>query len=83
MVKMDEMRGTVQVTNPNAPSGEPPKSFTFDTVFAPGAKQTDVYNQTARPIVDAIIEGYNGRHLFCSTFVGWDWSDYLFGDHLA
>ncbi|NP_999777.1 kinesin-II 85 kDa subunit [Strongylocentrotus purpuratus] len=60
VVKMDEMRGTVQVTNPNAPSGEPPKSFTFDTVFAPGAKQTDVYNQTARPIVDAIIEGYNG-----------------------
>ncbi|XP_071502958.1 kinesin-II 85 kDa subunit-like [Diadema antillarum] len=60
VVKMDEMRGTIQVTNPSAPKGEPPKSFTFDTVFAPGAKQTDVYNQTARPIVDAVIEGYNG-----------------------
>ena len=50
-----------QVQNPAAPRGEPPKSFTFDTVFAPGSKQTDVYNQTARPIVDAVMEGYNGK----------------------
>ncbi|XP_038056544.1 kinesin-II 85 kDa subunit-like [Patiria miniata] len=60
IVKVDEMRGTVQVQNPAAPKGEPPKSFTFDTVFAPGSKQTDVYNQTARSIVDAVMEGYNG-----------------------
>ena len=66
---MDEMRGSVQVTNPNAPKGEPPKTFTFDTVFAPGAKQTDVYNQTARPIVDAIIEGYNGKYFIIHIFV--------------
>ncbi|XP_072040133.1 kinesin-II 85 kDa subunit-like [Amphiura filiformis] len=57
---IDEVRGQVQITNPNAPKGEPPKTFTFDTVFAPGCKQTDVYNQTARPIVDAVMEGYNG-----------------------
>lgn len=60
IVKIDEVRGQVQVTNPDAPRGEPPKSFTFDTVFAPGCKQTDVYNQTARPIVEAVMEGYNG-----------------------
>lgn len=61
IVKIDEVRGQVQVTNPDAPKGEPPKTFTFDTVFAPGCKQTDVYNQTARPIVEAVMEGYNGR----------------------
>lgn len=60
IVKIDEVRGQVQVTNPDAPKGEPPKTFTFDTVFAPGCKQTDVYNQTARPIVEAVMEGYNG-----------------------
>ena len=60
IAKIDEVRGQVQVVNPNAPRGEPPKTFTFDTVFAPGSKQTDVYNQTARPIVDAVMEGYNG-----------------------
>ena len=54
------MRGQVQVVNPNAPRGEPPKMFTFDTVFDSKSKQTDVYNQTARPIVDAVMEGYNG-----------------------
>ncbi|XP_071786480.1 kinesin-II 85 kDa subunit-like [Asterias amurensis] len=60
IVNVDEMRGTLQVKNPSAPRGEPPKSFTFDTVFAPGSKQTDLYNQTARSIVDAVMEGYNG-----------------------
>ncbi|PIK48750.1 Kinesin-II 85 kDa subunit [Apostichopus japonicus] len=60
IAKIDEVRGQVQVTNPDAPRGEPPKTFTFDTVFAPGCKQTDVYNQTARPIVEAVMEGYNG-----------------------
>lgn len=62
IAKIDEVRGQVQVTNPDAPRGEPPKTFTFDTVFAPGCKQTDVYNQTARPIVEAVMEGYNGKY---------------------
>ena len=57
---LNEMRGQVQVVNPNAPRGEPPKMFTFDTVFDSKSKQADVYNQTARPIVDAVMEGYNG-----------------------
>uniref|UniRef100_A0A3P9LGN0 Kinesin motor domain-containing protein n=1 Tax=Oryzias latipes TaxID=8090 RepID=A0A3P9LGN0_ORYLA len=39
---------------------EPPKKFTFDTVFGPDSKQLDVYNLTARPIVDSVLEGYNG-----------------------
>ncbi|XP_033105964.1 kinesin-II 85 kDa subunit-like [Anneissia japonica] len=59
-VKVDETMGQIRVTNPNAPSGEPPKTFTFDTVFAPASKQVDVYNQTARRIVNAVLEGYNG-----------------------
>lgn len=50
----------MNLTNPNAPSNEPPKIFTFDTVFGPDCKQVDVYNTCARPIVESVLEGYNG-----------------------
>lgn len=36
------------------------KTFTFDYVFGCQSKQTDIYNRVARPIVDKVLEGYNG-----------------------
>ena len=56
---VDEMRGQISVKKPKG--NEPPKTFTFDTVFGPDSKQVDVYNLTARPIVDSVLEGYNGK----------------------
>ncbi|XP_054890392.1 kinesin-like protein KIF3A isoform X1 [Poeciliopsis prolifica] len=58
-VNVDEIRGTITVNKLEIPH-EPPKTFTFDTVFGPDSKQLDVYNLTARPIVDSVLEGYNG-----------------------
>nr|XP_033948590.1 kinesin-like protein KIF3A isoform X2 [Pseudochaenichthys georgianus] len=58
-VLVDEIRGTIEVNKLETPH-EPPKTFTFDTVFGPDSKQLDVYNLTARPIVDSVLEGYNG-----------------------
>ncbi|XP_021067631.1 kinesin-like protein KIF3A isoform X3 [Mus pahari] len=58
-VSVDEMRGTITVHKTDSPN-EPPKTFTFDTVFGPESKQLDVYNLTARPIIDSVLEGYNG-----------------------
>ncbi|XP_014779765.1 kinesin-like protein KIF3A [Octopus bimaculoides] len=60
LVTVDVLRGTVSVENPSASQEEPIKMFTFDTVFGPGCKQVDVYNEVARPIVDCVLEGYNG-----------------------
>lgn len=40
---------------------EPTKTFTYDSVFGTDTTQADVYNETARPIVDAVLEGYNGK----------------------
>ncbi|GFN81582.1 kinesin-like protein [Plakobranchus ocellatus] len=60
VVKIDEVRGTVTVKNPSGGSAEPPKTFTFDIVFGPNCKQLDVYNKVARPVVDCVLEGYNG-----------------------
>uniref|UniRef100_A0A6I8PHU0 Kinesin-like protein n=1 Tax=Ornithorhynchus anatinus TaxID=9258 RepID=A0A6I8PHU0_ORNAN len=58
-VSVDEMRGTITVNKTDS-ANEPPKTFTFDTVFGPESKQLDVYNLTARPIIDSVLEGYNG-----------------------
>ncbi|CAB1324985.1 unnamed protein product [Coregonus sp. 'balchen'] len=58
-VSVDENRGTITVNKLETPH-EPPKTFTFDTVFGPDSKQLDVYNLTARPIIDSVLEGYNG-----------------------
>uniref|UniRef100_A0A3Q2PC54 Kinesin-like protein n=1 Tax=Fundulus heteroclitus TaxID=8078 RepID=A0A3Q2PC54_FUNHE len=58
-VVVDEIRGTITVNKLENPH-ELPKTFTFDTVFGPDSKQLDVYNLTARPIVDSVLEGYNG-----------------------
>jgi len=33
-------------------------TFTFDEVFEPSSTQEDVYNKTARPIVQDVLEGY-------------------------
>ena len=62
MVQVDQLRGQVTVHIPNPRSGERSKSFTFDSVFGFESKQADIYNETARPIVDFVLEGYNGKH---------------------
>lgn len=59
-VKCDEVRGSVTVNQSESRSGDQPKVFTFDRVFGPESKQTDVYNDTARSIVESVLEGYNG-----------------------
>ena len=59
-VVCDEVRGTISVQQPASSTGDQPKVFTFDRVFGPESKQTDVYNDAARAIVESVIEGYNG-----------------------
>ena len=57
IVHMDPKMGTC-VVQPN--SSDPPKSFTFDAVYAPNTEQALLYQQSASHIVDSVIEGYNG-----------------------
>ncbi len=45
---------------PAGETGELPKTFTFDNVFDWNSTQSDVYTETAKPIVDSVLEGYNG-----------------------
>lgn len=41
-------------------SSQAPKTFTFDGVYGVDAKQSDIYKETAYPIVESTLEGYNG-----------------------
>lgn len=36
------------------------KTFTMDRVFSPDASQSEVYDAVARPVVQDVLEGYNG-----------------------
>jgi kinesin family protein 3/17 len=41
-------------------SKEQPKPFTFDGVYPPDASQRQLYDETAFPLVESVLEGYNG-----------------------
>ncbi|KAJ3207036.1 Kinesin-like protein kif3a [Dinochytrium kinnereticum] len=51
-------QASVSILDPK--NQDPPKSFTFDSVFDWNCRQLDVYNTTARPIVESVLNGYNG-----------------------
>lgn len=60
IVEVMPVEGSVMLRNPAASEYDPPKTFTFDTVFGQDSTQLDVYNLAARPIVQNVLEGYNG-----------------------
>ena len=64
VVKVDEVNGQITVSEQpkDGSSGHSgsPRRFTFDTVFGVTSKQLDIYSETARPIVNSVLEGYNG-----------------------
>uniref|UniRef100_A0A7S1B9U5 Kinesin-like protein n=1 Tax=Corethron hystrix TaxID=216773 RepID=A0A7S1B9U5_9STRA len=56
----DPYRGRIEVKNPIADESEPPKCFTFDSVFAPTCTQKEVYDVVGAPVVQSVLDGYNG-----------------------
>uniref|UniRef100_A0A336MB45 Kinesin-like protein n=1 Tax=Culicoides sonorensis TaxID=179676 RepID=A0A336MB45_CULSO len=63
IVKVDKANRQITVQKPNASITEPPKIYFFDNVFDENSSQIDLYVDTARPIVDKVLEGYNGTIL--------------------
>lgn len=56
-VKIDRENGEVLIQK----SGEEaPKRFTFDSVYGESAFQKDIFDETAFPIIQSVLEGYNG-----------------------
>lgn len=52
-----------QLHNPESSGKEPPKTFTFDQVYDWNSRQDTIFEITAKPIVDACMDGYNGEKL--------------------
>eukprot|EP00736_Rhodelphis_marinus_P004269 Rmarinus@m.9084 len=57
-VDVDVPLGQIRLTSSSDDHSS--KAFTYDNVYDKDSLQIDVYNQAARPIVDSVIEGYNG-----------------------
>jgi len=51
-------------------SGEVPKVFTYDFVYGPASTQQQVYDECAFGLVESVIEGYNGKIILSTFFLG-------------
>ncbi|XP_077569060.1 kinesin-like protein KIF3B [Stigmatopora nigra] len=61
VVSVDVKFGQIIVRNPReASAGELPKVFTFDSVYDSKSKQIELYDETFRPLVDSVLQGFNG-----------------------
>lgn len=54
-------RGVVEVRHPrDDPSSDNVKVFTFDAVYDWNSSQQDLYEETVRPLVSSVLDGFNG-----------------------
>ncbi|KAJ8934379.1 hypothetical protein NQ314_013420 [Rhamnusium bicolor] len=61
VVRMYPSRGVIEVENPRARSeNEKNKIFTYDAVYDENSTQQNLYDETVRPLVASVLEGYNG-----------------------
>ncbi|XP_047542256.1 kinesin-like protein KIF3A isoform X1 [Vanessa atalanta] len=59
-VSVDSVNSTIAVTRNNVSPPEPPRIYAYDAVFDSNTSQMDIYVQTANPIVEQVLKGYNG-----------------------
>ncbi|XP_072533765.1 kinesin-like protein KIF3C [Salminus brasiliensis] len=61
IVSVDVKLGQVALRNPGrALPDEPLKTFTFDAAYDGSSRQTDLYDETVRPLIDSVLQGFNG-----------------------
>ncbi|XP_037551151.1 kinesin family member 3Cb [Nematolebias whitei] len=60
ILEVDDRLGQITIRNPKAPPDEPLKVFTFDSVFGWKSRQSDIYDDAVRPLVDSVLQGFNG-----------------------
>lgn len=66
IIEIDKQRFTVTIRkaddeiDPTTGEKVEPKTFTFDAVYDEYSSQREIYDQTAYPLVESVLEGYNG-----------------------
>ena len=58
IISTNSKESSISLANPQ--NKQEIKSFTFDATFGVEATQAEVYQKTAYPIVEAVLNGYNG-----------------------
>ena len=59
-VRVTSNLGLVELKNPKGEATDPPKQFTFDSAYDQESKQKDLYEETFAPLVNSVLEGFNG-----------------------
>lgn len=59
-VSVDTVNNSIAVSRSNVNPPEPPRLYTYDAVFDENTSQMDIYVQTASPIIEQVLKGYNG-----------------------
>ena len=59
IVTTNTVSGTVAVPRPDRPD-DAPKNFTFDAVYDKDTLQKNFYDESAYPIVESVLQGFNG-----------------------
>ena len=57
VVDVDTRNGAINLIQTSTGQRKP---FAFDNVFPPDVEQSFIFTETAKPVVDAVLEGYNG-----------------------
>ncbi|KAF3700959.1 Kinesin-like protein KIF3C [Channa argus] len=60
ILQIDDKLGQITIRNPKSPPDEPMKVFTFDSVYGWDSKQSDIYDDAVRPLVESVLQGFNG-----------------------
>jgi hypothetical protein len=70
ITKANEERGTIEIieaissSSTEQANNNNTKTFSFDAVFSSNSSQKVVYDVCAAPIVQSVLQGYNGT-IFC------------------
>ena len=59
VVAVDKATSQVSLTKSKS-AKEPPKLFTYDSVFGIEATQRSIYDESGFPLIESVLEGYNG-----------------------
>uniref|UniRef100_F7AAZ2 Kinesin-like protein n=1 Tax=Ciona intestinalis TaxID=7719 RepID=F7AAZ2_CIOIN len=59
-LEMVEERGFCCIRKPGSQADQAPKQFTFDGAYYTSSTTEQIYNDIAYPLVEGVVEGYNG-----------------------
>lgn len=62
-IKLNVFIRLLQVDSDKKSNDSEYHEFTFDKIFGPDSKQTDIFDYCAKPIIDLVMDGYNATLL--------------------